>query len=65
MPPPDRKTRVHLCRDGQQFGPYSIEQLDEMLQREEINGDDLFWYVGCDEWLPLSQFPGFVPPPGQ
>jgi hypothetical protein len=54
---------VYIAKDGQQQGPYSVEQLDELLQDEAITGDDLYWYEGCDGWLPLSQFPGYVPPP--
>jgi hypothetical protein len=55
---------VYIAKDGQQQGPYSVEQLDEMLQQEAITGDDLFWYEGCEGWHPISQFPGYVPPPG-
>jgi hypothetical protein len=54
---------VYIAKDGQQQGPYSVEQLDELLQQEAITGDDLFWYEGCDGWHPISQFPGYVPPP--
>jgi hypothetical protein len=55
---------VYISKEGEQQGPYSVEQLDELLQAEAITGDDLYWYEGCEDWLPLSEFPGYVPPPG-
>jgi GYF domain 2 len=50
------KKRPHL-------GPFSITQLDEQLQEETITGEDLYWHAGMETWLPLSQFPGYIPPP--
>lgn len=60
---------IYLTRNGQQNGPYSADDLNNMLESETITGDDLCWYEGCETWIPLSTFPGFaqpaaaVPPP--
>jgi GYF domain 2 len=53
--------QIYISKAGQQQGPYSHEQLDNLLQSEAITGDDLYWYEGCENWQPLSQFPGFSP----
>ena len=53
---------IFLSRNGQQHGPYSVDDLNAMLETETVNGDDLCWYEGCETWIPLSQFPGFGPP---
>lgn len=57
MPP------IYITKNGQQHGPYSVEQLDQLLQSETFNGDDLYWHEGANGWRPISQLPGYVPPP--
>lgn len=44
------------------MGPYSLEELNARLASEVISGDDLCWYEGREDWIPVSQLPGFVPP---
>ena len=53
---------VHIAKDGMQMGPYSLEELNARLASEVISGDDLCWYEGREDWIPVSQLPGFVPP---
>ena len=53
---------VHIAKDGMQIGPYSLEELNARLASEVISGDDLCWYEGREDWIPVSQLPGFVPP---
>lgn len=55
--------QIHIQRNGQQYGPYTVEELDQLLQSESITGDDLYWHEGQQDWAPLSQFPGFHPAP--
>ena len=55
--------QIFLLNGGDQHGPYSVQQLDAMLQSETITGSELYWHEGCKDWTPVSQFPGFVPPP--
>ena len=45
-----------------QMGPYSLEELNARLASEVISGDDLCWYEGREDWIPVSQLPRFVPP---
>lgn len=57
MPP------IYVAKNGQQLGPFTLEELDQMLQSESINGQDLYWHKGQSGWLPIAQLPGYVPPP--
>ena len=43
----------------QQYGPYTMEQMQEMLQQQNINKDTLVWYEGIADWQPISNLPIF------
>ena len=47
------------------MGPYSLEELNALLESEAISGDDLCWYEGRKDWVPVSQLPGFIPSPSE
>ena len=53
--------KIYIGRNGQQQGPYSLEELNALAQSEPITESDMCWYEGCVEWIPLSQLPGFIP----
>ena len=65
--------QVHLERSGQQFGPYSIEEVHTYLSSGQVVPTDMAWYDGAPGWMPLTQVPGVqvggppsapsVPPP--
>ena len=67
--------QVHLERSGQQFGPYSIEEINAYLSSGQVLPTDMAWYDGAPGWVPLPQVPGVqagdpppapsVPPPTQ
>lgn len=51
-------------RNGQQFGPYTMQQLQGYSAEGSISPSDLVWGQGMAEWLPLSHFlVGRQPPP--
>jgi protein TonB len=52
---------IFITKNGQQIGPYSLQELNARLALDEISGDDLCWYEGCEDWIPVSQLPGFAP----
>ena len=60
---------IYIARDGQQDGPYTREQLGQMLSSGAIPGDSLCWHEGLSEWAPLNEaFPDLgagqqLPPP--
>ena len=55
--------KIYIGRNGQQQGPYSIEELNKLAQSEPITGNDMCWHQECADWIPLSQLPGFIPTP--
>jgi|694.fasta_scaffold140390_3 hypothetical protein len=55
--------KIYIGRNGEQQGPYSIEELNNLAKLEPITGNDMCWYNGCAAWIPLSQLAGFIPSP--
>jgi hypothetical protein len=53
--------KIYIGKNGEQQGPYSIEEVNALAQSATITGDYVCWYEGCAEWIPLSQLPGFIP----
>jgi len=41
--------------DGQQLGPVSDSQLDELLGSAKINRNTLVWREGMTDWQPLGE----------
>lgn len=66
-PPWQGMETYHLVIRGQQAGPFSLEQIRQMLARGEIQPEQPAWRPGLPEWKPLSQLlsvnRGAAPPP--
>ena len=45
---------IHISKDGQQFGPYSVEQINEMLAQQQAVLSDNAWMEGMQGWEPLN-----------
>ena len=45
---------IHISKDGQQLGPYSVEQINEMLTQQQAALTDNAWMEGMQEWKPLN-----------
>tara|TARA_B100001094_G_C17957315_1_gene683617 strand:+ start:421 stop:777 length:357 start_codon:yes stop_codon:yes gene_type:complete len=45
---------IHISKDGQQFGPYSVEQINEMLGQQQAVLSDNAWMDGMEGWEPLN-----------
>ena len=60
---------LHFDRDGDPFGPYSLEEAREYLKRGEILPTDQAWFEGAADWMPVMEVPGMIgttagaPPP--
>jgi len=50
--------KVHLHKDGKQYGPYTIEQLREYVQQGNFTTGDHACYDG-QNWVTIAQVPGF------
>ena len=48
---------VYLEREGQQFGPFSIEEAQRYILEGRFGAQDLGWIDGMPEWLSVAQIP--------
>jgi hypothetical protein len=46
--------RILVHHDGQQLGPYSLEQARAAVQAGSLNASDLAWIEGTPSWVALS-----------
>ena len=62
-------TSVTIHRNGQNEGPFTIEQINQMAHATPALLKDLAWHEGLTEWVPLSSIAGVYshtpPPPPQ
>lgn len=70
MPPPPPQAAVyHLSVNGQQQGPYPIQQLQQMVQNGQLTPDTYVWTNGMSGWEAAKNIPvlaslfGTPPPP--
>jgi TM2 domain-containing membrane protein YozV len=52
--------QITLGRDGKQFGPYTLEQVNSMLASGRVQPDDLAWTEGMPQWVALREVPGVL-----
>jgi len=50
--------QVHIDRNGERYGPYSIEDINTYLANGTLLPADLAWHEGLSGWVPLSQVSG-------
>ena len=53
-----RFMQIYLGRGGKQAGPYTQDELNQMLRDEQVELTDLFWSQGMSEWRALSEVTG-------
>ncbi len=47
--------QIYLARNNEQAGPYSLEQVNEMLATNQVLLTDLAWHQGMKEWKPIGE----------
>lgn len=50
--------QIHIARNGQRMGPFSLEEINRQLAAGTLNPADQAWYEGATGWVPLSTVPG-------
>ena len=55
--------QIFVGKNGQQLGPFSLEEINRKLADGTFAGTDLGWYEGAAGWAPLSSIAGVVVPP--
>lgn len=53
--------QIFIHRDGQQTGPYTLEQVRDMLETGVVKETELCWYEGLQGGRPLSEIAQFLP----
>ena len=53
---------IHINRNGEQFGPYTLEDLNAYLAQGTLFPTDLTWWVGAPGWVQMNEVPGVVLP---
>lgn len=51
--------QIHVHKDGQQFGPYTLEQLREYVQQGYFTDQDHACHDG-QNWVTIAQVPGYA-----
>ena len=46
---------IRINRDGREFGPYTLEQVNQRLTEGSLLPNDLAWYDPMETWAELSQ----------
>ena len=52
-----------IAREGEQSGPYTLEQIRQMQTDGQLLPSDIAWTEGQDDWLPISQIVDVAAPP--
>ncbi len=63
--------RLLIHKEGQQLGPYTLEEARALVLSGQLAATDWAWPDGATQWVPLKDVPGFsaigtgpgVPPP--
>jgi uncharacterized RDD family membrane protein YckC len=50
--------QIHVRRGYGAEGPYSLEQLHDMLDGGAVTFDDIVWVEGTEGWVPLNEVEG-------
>lgn len=54
--------QIYVGKNGQQLGPFSLEEINRKLADRTFSGTDLAWHEGAAGWAPLSSIAGVVIP---
>jgi uncharacterized RDD family membrane protein YckC len=52
--------QIYIFKEGQQFGPYSLELVNACIANGTFQLSDRAWYQGAADWAPLATVPGIV-----
>ena len=54
--------QIFIHRDDEDFGPYTVEEVQHHLESGDLRREDYAWYKGAPDWMPLEKIPGVIPP---
>ena len=50
--------KIFVGKNDEKYGPFTIDQVNESINKGEFSLEDLGWYEGLDEWRPLRNIEG-------
>lgn len=56
-PPMPAAVQYTVAINGQQYGPYNVQQMQQMAQSGQITGTTLVWAPGMPQWAAASSVP--------
>ena len=56
-PPMPAAVQYTVAINGQQYGPYNLQQMQQMVQSGQINASTLVWAPGMPQWAAASSVP--------
>ena len=56
---------ISVNKDGEDLGPFSLEDLQAQLAEGSLTLDDYAWFDGCDDWVYVADVPGIQDEPQQ
>lgn len=59
-PPPPSAPTFHIAKDGQQFGPYDVQALQQQLASGQFSAETLVWAAGMSGWTAAGQVPALA-----
>jgi hypothetical protein len=54
--------QIHIHRNGEDFGPYSLEEMNRYLAEGSMSPRDLAFHQGLADWVPLAEIEGIIVP---
>lgn len=54
---------IYLIKEGEQKGPFSKDEISEMVQCHVLSKSDLVWYSELEDWKTLDELPQLFNPP--
>ena len=49
---------IQISINDEISGPYTLEQVQEMLANGDITAEAYAWYEGCEDWITIAEIPG-------
>lgn len=54
----DKGVEIFLKLNGEQVGPYQLDDIKGWLEAGHISVDDTAWFEGCSDWIEVGEIPG-------
>ncbi len=49
---------IQISVNDETSGPYTLEQIQEMLANGDVTPEAYAWFEGCEDWITIAEIPG-------